>query len=107
MRRPGDSEPGQGLRQSVLERRRLEAQVAARVADVITGVALRVRSVGACSLRKLGEWDRMDPRLHAQRPRDAFDQLAKADVFERGVVCVMRRLLAQVARERAREPDVL
>ena len=26
---------------------------------------------------------------------------------ERGVVCVMRRLLAQVARERAREPDVL
>src|SRR3989441_2099312 len=107
MRGVGNAVPGQRLSQRVFERRWLEAEVAPRPSDVVAGVAPRVGPVWAGSLRKLGERDWVDPRLHTQGACDAFDQIAQADVFERRVVCLVRRLLAQVARERAGEPDVL
>src|SRR2546425_11165198 len=107
MRGVGNAVPGQGLSQRVFERRWLEAEVAPRPSDVVAGVAPRVGPVWAGSLRKLGERDWVDPRLHTQGACDAFDQIAQADVFERGVVCLVRRLLAQVAGQRAGEPDVL
>src|SRR3989454_7928422 len=107
MRGVGNAVPGQRLSQRVFERRRLEAELAPRPSDVVARVAPRVGSVWAGSLRKLGERDWVDPRLHTQGACDAFDQIAQADVFERGVVCLVRRLLAQVAGQRAGEPDVL
>src|SRR2546430_2480892 len=72
VRGAGDAVPGQGLSQRVLERRRLKAEVAARLADVVTRVAPRVGAGRACSVRKLGERERVHPRVHAHRPREAL-----------------------------------
>src|SRR5256885_2927906 len=107
MRGPGDSIPRQCFGQRVFESRRLEAKLLPCPLDDVAGMAAWMGSVGARPFRELGERDRVDPLLHTQGASDASDQVVQVDVFERGVVGTMRSRFAKVARERAREADVL
>src|SRR5438128_509323 len=99
--------PRQRLGEGVLERRRLEAKLPLGFVDHLAGRPARVWPVGTRVWRKLGEWDRVQARRNAERAGDPLDQVANAHTDERRVVRLVRRVLARVACERAREADVL
>src|SRR5438034_11247634 len=99
--------PRKRLRQCVLQGRRLETELRARSVENVTRRALWVRAVWACVGRQLGERDRMEPGRDGDSPCDALDEVAEAHALKRDVVRLASRVLAEVARQGAREADVL
>src|SRR6266851_10379375 len=103
----GDAIPGQRLRERVLQRRGLEAELGPGAVYDVTGRTVRTRPIWAGSLRQVGERHRIKVGPPSHRARDRLDESAEAHALEPDVVCPIRRLLAEVAGERACETDVL
>src|SRR3982075_2213053 len=99
--------PRQRLGQGVLERRRFETQLAARLVDHVAGRPARVWAVGTRVGRKVRERDWMDAGSNAEGAGDPLDQIANAHTLEGGVVGLAYCVFAEIAGERAREADVL
>ena len=102
-----NAKPRQRLRQGVLERGRLEAELLSSTVQHVSRGAPWIGSVRAGSIRQMRERHRVQPRRLARGVRDAFDETLQADAFESGVIRLMRQVLAQVACKRACIADVL
>src|SRR5712691_13314400 len=103
----GHPVPRQRLGQRVLERRRLKAKLLAGSIEHVAGRTPRIGSVRAGIRRHFGEWNRVKAWRDSECARYAFDQASQAHPLEGGIVRLVIGVLAEVARERAGEADVL